>query len=124
MQSTTTTRRRIGGSFRSLVCLFVLVSFTFQSFLVQTHLHNLPQSFTESIGTTGVTASHDAKAPLNADKCFLCQEYLHGGTYLLPTALAALPPTAAASLLPFVLAPLHSARTLSHNWLGRAPPRA
>jgi hypothetical protein len=100
------------------------MAFTFQSFLVQTHIHNLPQTFTAGAGIAGVTASRDAKAPLDADKCFLCQEYLHSGAYLTPAAVAALPPTAAASLLPLLLAPLHAARLLSHNWKGRAPPRA
>lgn len=107
---------------RSLVCLLVLVAFTFQSFLVQTHIHNLPQSF--STGIAGVAASHGAKAPLDADKCFLCQEYVHSGAYLTPAVIAALPPTATASLLPLLFAPLHAVRLLSHNWKGRAPPRA
>jgi hypothetical protein len=71
-----------------------------------------------------VAASHGTKAPLDADKCLLCQEYIHGGVYLVPAAVAALPPSAAASLLPLLLAPLHAARMLSHNWMGRAPPRA
>ncbi len=122
MRDTATARRHIGGSLRSLICLLVLVAFTFQTSAVQTHIHNLPQ-FT--FGSAAATAtSHDAKAPIDADKCFLCQEYVHGGVYLLPAAVAALPPTAAVSLLPLLVAPLHAARTLSHNWLGRAPPRA
>lgn len=100
--------------------MLVLVAFSIQSFLVQTHVHNLPQYFDGSISV----ASLDVKAPLDADKCFLCQEYLHSGAYLTPAAVAALPPTAAASLLPLLLAPLHAARMLSHNWKGRAPPRA
>lgn len=121
MPAKTTARQRAGGSLRSLVCLLVLVAFTFQSFLVQTHIHNLPQSFA---GSAGVAASHNDKAPLDADKCFLCQEYVHSGAYLTPAVVAALPPSVAASLLPVLLVPLHAARTLSHNWLGRAPPRA
>lgn len=122
MPNRATACQRTGGSLRSLVCLLVLVAFSFQSFLVQTHIHNLPQSFGGSIGISA--APHNDKAPLDADKCFLCQEYVHGGVYLMPTAVAALPPTAAASLLPLLLAPLHAARLLSHNWMGRAPPRA
>lgn len=124
MQRKTALRQSAGGSFRSLICMLVLVAFTFQSFLVQTHIHNLPQSLTSDGGATTVKAPHDVKAPLDADKCFLCQEYVHGGVYLMPAVVAALPPTAVASLLPFLLAPLHAARTLSHIWMGRAPPRA
>ena len=101
----------------------MVVVFGLQSFLVQTHLHNLPLSL-PSMGAVSATAPGDTKAPLDADKCYLCQEFLHGGTYLTPAAVAVLPPSAAVSLLPLVLAPAAIKRAVSHNWMGRAPPRA
>lgn len=114
---------RTNGVSRTLLNIAVLLAFTLQAFLVQTHLHNLPASF---LPTSGVTASapDTSKAPIDADKCFLCQEYLHGGTYLTPAAAAVLPPSAVVSLLPLELAPLFAAKPQSHNWMGRAPPRA
>lgn len=109
------------GALRTLLNLVVLVAFTLQAFLVQTHLHNLPVSL-QPFGT--VTASAPAsKAPLDADKCFLCQEYVHNGTYLTPAAAAVLPPSAVVSLLPRLIELVAAARPLSHNWMGRAPPR-
>lgn len=109
------------GALRTLLNLVVLVTFTLQAFLVQTHLHNLPVS----LPTTGtVTASAPAsKAPLDIDKCFLCQEYVHGGIYLTPAAAAVLPPSAVISLLPRIIETIAAARPQSHNWMGRAPPR-
>lgn len=107
----------------TLLNLFVLIAFTLQALLVQTHIHNLPASF---LPVAGVTASAPApsKAPIDIDKCLLCQEFVHGGTYLTPTAAAVLPPSAVVSLLPLVLAPVFAAKSHSHNWMGRAPPRA
>lgn len=106
---------------RSLLCWFVLVAFTAQSFFVQTHIHFQPQSWTGN-GSAAI-APKNSQAPLDSDKCFLCQEYLHGGVYLTPAATAPLVPTAMMSLLPTIIAPLQLARAISHNWMGRAPPR-
>jgi hypothetical protein len=116
-KGTTTT-----GALKLLLNLVVLVAFTLQTFLVQTHLHNLPASLLPA-GTA--TASLPApKAPFDAEKCFLCQEYTHVGVYLTPAAAAVLPPSAAVSQLPHTLAAFAAARPLSHNWMGRAPPHA
>jgi hypothetical protein len=114
--------RAIPGSWRSLLILVVMLAFGLQSFLVQTHLHNLPQSLSAAAGIS-VSAPH-SKAPLDTDKCFLCQEYLHGGAYLTPAAAAVLPPSAVVSLLPLLLPLALTERLVSHNWMGRAPPRA
>lgn len=113
---------KVNRTVRSLLGLAVLLAFTLQSFLVQTHIHNLPLSF----GATTVTAStpDTSKTPVDADKCYLCQEFLHGGAYLTPAAVAVLPPSAVVSLLPLELAPVFAAKPQSHNWMGRAPPRA
>jgi hypothetical protein len=102
--------------------MLVLVAFSLQSFLVQTHIHNLPLSVSAA-GGVSLAAPHDGKAPLDIDKCLFCQEYMHAGAYLTPAAAAVLPPYAAVSLLTFVVAPFVAARTPSHNWMGRAPPR-
>lgn len=119
MQNGTALRARRKGS--SLLCWFVLVAFAAQSFLVQSHIHMLQHAWSGS--GPAVIASKNTQAPLDADKCFLCQEYLHGGVYLTPAAAAPLPPSAAVSLLPLIIAPLLLARATSHNWIGRAPPR-
>jgi hypothetical protein len=124
MRKPTAATRSTRGTLRSLIGALVLVTFTVQGFLIQTHIHALPQAPVTSAGGPSVAAPPDTKAPLDADKCLLCQEYLHGGSYVPPAAIAALPPDAVASLLPFVLALPVAARIVSHNWMGRAPPRA
>lgn len=111
-------RRSLG---RAFVSLLILLFFTTQSFLVQTHLHGLPDL------NTGATAAHlsvplPQQAPVDADKCLLCQEFSHNGVFLLPAGLAVLLPSAAASLLPFALVTQQLVHGLSHAWQGRAPP--
>jgi hypothetical protein len=115
-------RAAANGASRTLLNLVVLVTFALQAFLVQTHLHNLPISLQPVAGET-ITAP-SSKPPLDIDKCFLCQEYVHNGAYLTPAAAALLAPSAIVSLLPRALETLVAARPLSHNWMGRAPPHA
>jgi hypothetical protein len=116
-------RVKVNRASRLLLNLVVLFAFSVQSLLVQTHIHNLPQSFLAASSVT-VSAPDTSKAPVDADKCFLCQEYVHSGVYVTPAAATVLPPSAVVSLLPFVLAPFVAERQQSHNWMGRAPPRA
>jgi len=110
-------------SWRTLVTLLVLITFSLQGFLIQTHIHNLPVKPPVAGGLT-IFAPPDGKAPLDMDKCFLCQEYVHAGAYLTPAVLAVLPPFAAVSLVASALKPRIAAPPTSHNWIGRAPPRA
>lgn len=100
----------------------MLLFFTTQSFLVQTHLHDLSKSFAAATTTTQASSPLKSNAPVDADKCLLCQEYSHSGVFVLPAAIATLAPTAAVSLLPLALAPFHLAYAASHDWQGRAPP--
>lgn len=106
---------------RSLVGLAVLVFFTVQAFLVQVHLHGLPDKIAPAFSATAVL-QHDSKVPLNTDQCLLCQEFTHSGAYVLPAAINALPPSAVVLLLPFILTPATQLRPVSHAWNGRAPP--
>ncbi len=124
MTNSVAARMRRKGSWRSLISLLVLVFFTTQSFLVQTHLHDFPKNFAPAATAPSASLPQNDKAPIDADKCLLCQEYTHSGSFVLPVAVAVLPPNAVLSLLPLVLAPFGHARTASHDWKGRAPPHA
>ncbi|NIK89691.1 putative neutral ceramidase superfamily lipid hydrolase [Rhizomicrobium palustre] len=119
-----TTHTKAGklSALRAAISLVVLLFFSVQAFLVQTHLHDLPKLLAASSVTTSISAPSSSKAPLSTDQCLLCQEYLHGGVYLLPAKIVTVPPTMAVSLVPFILAPFHLARATSHSWNGRAPP--
>ena len=96
--------------------------FCLQSFLVQTHVH--PLGAASGPATISISAPHDGKAPLDADHCLLCQEYVHAGAYVTPAAAAVLPPSIAVSVVALSEAPFLLARQISRNWMGRAPPRA
>jgi hypothetical protein len=113
-------------SLRLAVTLLAFLAFTCQSYLVQTHIHGLPQSLLMAAG--GQTASPTPapnKSPLDGTPadCPLCQDFLVAGSYVLPVAIVAPPPS-------FIYAPIeisvvlpHVLQSLSHSWQGRAPPR-
>ncbi len=109
--------------FRRIVCMLVLAVFTFQSYLVQVHIHGLPTAAAMA-QQLAVSSPDDGKAAPDADKCLLCQEYVHAGVFLLPAAAAVLPPAMAVSLVRLAAVPAVTARSPSHIWISRAPPRA
>lgn len=112
------------AEFRRFVCLMVLVAFTFQGFLVQTHIHGLLPFAAAAAGTQTVSSSKDSGATQDIDHCLLCQEFMHAGAYLMPAAFAALPPYVTAGVVVRIAVPLVEAASPSHIWTSRAPPRA
>jgi hypothetical protein len=111
---------------RVAVTFLALLTFTLQNYIVQTHLHGLPQTMVASIGHQIISSSRQDQTPQDNDalNCPLCQEALHGGSFVLPAAIAALPPALAVSIVATIVAPLRAAKSASHSWLGRAPPHA
>lgn len=108
---------------RSAIALFMLLIFTAQSYLLQTHIH--AQSFSNQAVTVAhaIAMPQGDKAPLDADQCPLCQEAAHSGSYILPGAAAALPVTVSFTLIPLAVPRTFFARAITHTWQGRAPPR-
>lgn len=104
---------------RGLIALVMLVIFSTQTYLIQTHIHGR----TATTATQIVTSPSGTKAPLDADQCPLCQEAAHSGAYILPGAAALLAVTATYSLVPLTEGPRVFARIISHTWQGRAPPQ-
>ncbi|HET7083518.1 MAG TPA: hypothetical protein VFI23_02020 [Rhizomicrobium sp.] len=101
---------------------FALLAFFFQSLAVQTHVHQQPAS---AIAKT-VSIQKSGSAPLKSqdpvDQCRLCQELVHAGNFVTPSASVAL---ASLSLVPAIFAALVSPRTSSaktFTWQSRAPP--
>lgn len=115
--------RRKRRSLKPLLTAMLLLAFSLQSFLVQTHIHAMRLTSQDHAGVT-LSTPQRSTTPLDADNCVLCQEYLHSGAYLTPAATAVLPPSAQISILPLIVAPIAVAREVSHIWMGRAPPRA
>ena len=98
-----------------------LLAFFFQNLAVQTHIHQTLQP--EAVK---VQADGGHKAPLKLDpidQCRLCQELVHAGTFLAPSAIVSL------LSLTFVAVSITRALTLTADqptafaWQSRAPPR-
>ena len=116
------------AGFRLAVTLLALIAFTFQSYLVQTHIHGLPTTASAAAdgGTHATSFQQGDKSPAdgNEAKCLLCQEFLHAGAYVMPAAFVALPPMIAVTLVKLATVPRVAAKSPSHIWIGRAPPHA
>ena len=108
-------------SARRWVTALALLAFFLQNLAVQTHVHQSLQPAAVKVQTDG---SH--KAPLKLDpidQCRLCQELVHAGTFLAPSAAASpLSLTFVAvgitRLLTFAADP-----ATAFAWQSRAPPR-
>jgi hypothetical protein len=105
---------------RFVVALICLFAFTFQTYVVQTHIHGAGEARVSS----EVPANH--KAPVDKDSpddCPICQAYALTGSLITPAIIifgiaitwvkapSALPPSETVS--PF----------LARNWRSRAPPQ-
>ena len=114
------------GGLRLVIALIALSSFICQSYQVQTHIHGLSKSVLAHSDTGSVVNSsgHGNPADQDSSNCLLCQEFLHAGNFVLPAAIATLPPMLAISAIVAVVAAVIAAKPTSHSWVGRAPPHA
>jgi len=108
---------------RKWLALFALLSFFLQSLAVQTHIH---QQFPLAGGnavTHGVPIPAPVKNQDPMDQCRLCQELVHAGHFVEPSAAASL------ASLSFVAAIFAAQATrldqpvAGFSWNSRAPPR-
>jgi hypothetical protein len=117
------------SNLRFALTWLVLLAFTWQSFLTQTHIHHPPA--VALIGDIGANAlpSETGKGskdryPANEDpaNCPLCQEIMHAGQVIVPAALLLVLPSYAAFNFIVFVETTTSVRAPSHIWQGRAPP--
>jgi hypothetical protein len=107
------------SSTRKWMGVLALLAFFFQSLVVQTHIHQ-PQS-------PAAAASQHVPAPLKTqdpiDQCRLCQELVHAGHFVAPSALVAVAsPVFVAAV--FTALPAQPDRpATAFAWQSRAPPR-
>jgi hypothetical protein len=96
----------------------ILATFTLQSYVVQTHLHDTPAAISKAFTNTGHGKSPVDNSPLD---CPFCQVALSGAFALSATPLVFL---SAAGI--FLAALDHPATasydTVAHIWRSRAPP--
>jgi hypothetical protein len=103
------------------VTIVALLAFFLQSLVVQTHIHQPVQPFQT------VAAHLPGPAPLKGpdpiDQCRLCQELVHAGAFVTPSASTGLTSMAIAATV-FSAAPnALVSLTRAFAWQSRAPPR-
>lgn len=123
-------RLRQAGATRLATVIFVLVAFTSQAIVTQTHIHlgTRPGAASTLPGFDDQLAGKPLPAKLpfddNPNNCPICQGLFHAGSYLTPS-LAVL---VSLTVVGFITA-LHAeyvaiAQPHSHGWKSRAPPLA
>lgn len=114
--------RRGGIGWRALT-LVLLLAFTLQSFVTQTHLHAMPGA---GVAQTAFQAPHHGNTPLDegAAACPFCQATVHAGAFFAPAPPVLLLP--ASCIRSAVSASICDAivPTLTHAWHSRAPPHS
>jgi hypothetical protein len=112
------------------MAFFLLIAFSFQSYVAQTHIHgavSIDRQVAGYLTTSVADARHDPGLPSDDDQadCLLCQAVAHAHAFSTPILSAlALPVQSVLA----VVAPLYgqaaSVRFVGHGWQGRAPPRS
>lgn len=115
------------GPARKWVALFALLTFFLQSLALQTHIHQQLPLTAGHVAEQGSLASAPAKSPLKnqdpMDQCRLCQELVHAGSFVTPSAaIAPISQIFAAALFATLPASLDRSAT-AFTWRSRAPPR-
>lgn len=110
------------AGWRQALVLLLVSLFAVQTYVVQTHIHI--GSAAGHAARLGQQDRHDP-FPGNDDpaNCPLCQEILHTGPFVTPSAIALLPPAFAISTIQLVDTALPHIFAPSHDWRGRAPPQ-
>ena len=103
------------------VTIFALLAFFLQSLTLQSHFHPV-------VEPAKVTSAHTpASAPLRnqgpVDQCRLCQELVHSGVFVTPSASSALASLALATAIFTALPSAFVSLTTAFAWQSRAPPR-
>ena len=118
MAKAATRKRRVTGW--RLIATLVLLAFTFQSYVAQTHIHDAAPASAALIKNLGHNKSPVDNSPLD---CPFCQAVAHAGTFFMPVA-----PLLFLSAQWIEMAAPHLALSAStgaaaHSWQSRAPPR-
>ena len=112
-----------GSCFRAIVWV-VLLAFTLQSLITQTHIHNV---FADAGGPVAKTLANGAlhsKRPAqdSTNYCPFCQAITHAGVFSAPSAPCLIVPISLVdTAAPVFLAAVISIAS-SHPWHSRAPP--
>jgi len=102
-----------------LIAVLVMLAFTFQSYIGQTHIHESASASAALLKNLGHNKTPVDNSPLD---CPFCQAVAHDGLFFMPHA----PLLFLAAQWVEMAAPtfVHSGNTAeaNHNWQSRAPP--
>ena len=105
------------------VTMLALLAFFLQSLAVQTHVHPTSQPASVKLTSAHTPSSAPLRSQAPVDQCRLCQELVHAGVFVAPSAsfVIASPVLTAAvfAVLPSAFVSLATA----FDWQSRAPPR-
>jgi hypothetical protein len=102
-----------------------LLAFFLQGLAVQTHIH--PADFAPVAKLVGQHANAPAAPAKNqdpGDQCRLCQELVHAGAYVTPSAALLAAPLSIFRAIPLALLPPRSQSAPAFAWQSRAPPQS
>ena len=109
------------GSSRWITVL-ALLAFFFQNLALQTHIHEQP-----SVASATTAQPTPSKAPLQrqnpVDQCRLCQELVHAGTFIAPSAAPAPADLSYVAAIFVALTRPAASFATAFAWQSRAPPR-
>ena len=107
---------------RKWLAMLALLSFFLQSLAVQTHIH-VPPALNLAKVAQGTSAPAPSKSQDPIDQCRLCQELVHSGHFIAPSAIAAVAIFGFATAYLFVLPSQPDRSATAFFWNSRAPPR-
>ena len=120
---------------QALLTLFAC-AFFLQSYITQTHIHATLGPADSSVARLLITLSGDEggfasgsqtdKHPEkdSSERCPFCQAVSASGAFVSPAVAALILPCETFALIPLQSSPLTTVEAVSHNWHGRAPPKA
>ena len=106
------------SGWRFIACL-ILISFTLQSYITQTHIHNVAPA---AIAKTVSHAPSNAPIDDNPMDCPFCQAVAHDGPFFLPTVPLLILSIEFVELAAPALRSHRGAPASAHIWQSRAPP--
>ena len=113
------------GGLRSFILAAALLTFLWQSFVVQTHIHSHIAAVSAGAPRNPHNSNQLANGPAVPQRpasCPMCQELSQAGAYLLPSAILFKVPPSEANIA-LIVSALHSVQARqSHAWQSRAPP--
>lgn len=121
-----TNRLTEGRRWRAIAWI-LLIAFTLQSYVTQTHIHGISQSLDgrADVNTSAAAPAHpNAPADKSAQDCPFCQAIIHSGAFFVPTAPFIPQPVWVTSFVQCVTSKAVVAVAVTFGWQSRAPPQA